>query len=220
MSKPLTNPEIKQLYSQLITQGVEGFSAIELLRALLQADDALSERLLKRYGGLHELAQTTASELAKTQDLSATQIMRLVSALEIGKRAAAYREGEQPQIQTAHDAACLVQDMAHLRQEQARVILLDNQRCVVAIPTVYIGTVNTTVLRVAEVYREAITRNCPAIILVHNHAAGDHQPSPEDVDLTRTLIAAGNLLDIQLLDHLIVSQYGWVSLKEMGLAFR
>jgi DNA repair protein RadC len=85
MSKPLTNPEIKQLYSQLITQGVEGFSAIELLRALLQADDALSERLLKRYGGLHELAQTTASELAKTQDLSATQIMRLVSALEIGK---------------------------------------------------------------------------------------------------------------------------------------
>jgi DNA repair protein RadC len=97
--------------------------------------------------------------------------------------------------------------------------LLDNSRRVIAIPTVYIGTVNTSILRVSEIFREAILRNSPAIIMVHNHPGGNPMPSPEDINLTRTMIAAGELLDIQLIDHLIIAQDGWKSLRELGLGF-
>jgi DNA repair protein RadC len=76
------------------------------------------------------------------------------------------------------------------------------------------------VVRVAEIFREAITRNCPAIILAHNHPSGDALPSPEDVQLTRTLSSAGRLLDIHLVDHLIIGQNGWSSLRDLGLACR
>jgi DNA repair protein RadC len=81
------------------------------------------------------------------------------------------------------------------------------------------GTVNASVLRVSEVYREAIARNSTAIILIHNHPSGDPTPSPEDVELTRVLSSAGKLLDIQLMDHLIIAQQGWTSLKDLGLGF-
>jgi DNA repair protein RadC len=122
-------------------------------------------------------------------------------------------------INSAADAARLVLVMSHLPQEQVRVILLDPMRRVVAISTVYIGTLNATVLRVSEIFREAVTRNCPAIILAHNHPTGDAHPSPEDVELTRTLAAAGQLLDVVLLDHLIIGHHGWTSMKELGLGF-
>ena len=95
-------------------------------------------------------------------------------------------------------------------------MLLDSARRVIAAPTIYIGTINTSVLRIAEVYREAITRNSPAIILAHNHPSGDPTPSPEDIELTRTLVNAGRLLDITLVDHVIIGQQRWVSLREQG----
>ena len=109
--------------------------------------------------------------------------------------------------------------MSLLRQEHVRAILLDLNRRVIAIPTIYIGTLNASVLRVSEIFREAIARNSPAFILVHNHPAGEPSPSPEDIELTHTLIAAGKLLDIAVIDHLIISQRGWSSIKQLGLAF-
>src|SRR5690606_7967356 len=98
-------------------------------------------------------------------------------------------------------------------------ILLDSNRRVQTITTVYIGTVNASLLRVSEIFREAVVRNCPAIILAHNHPSGDPTPSPEDIELTRTLITAGKLLDVALLDHIIIGASEWSSLKELGLAF-
>ncbi|MEL7434153.1 MAG: JAB domain-containing protein, partial [Chloroflexota bacterium] len=99
------------------------------------------------------------------------------------------------------------------------VMLLDSQRCVMHIETVYIGTVNTSVLRVAELFREAILRNSPAIIVAHNHPSGEPTPSPEDIDLTRSVVKAGTVLDIQVIDHLIIGQSKWSSLREMKLGF-
>jgi DNA repair protein RadC len=111
-------------------------------------------------------------------------------------------------------------DMSHLTQENVRVILLDAARRVVSLPTIYVGTLNASVLRIAEIFREAITRNTPALILVHNHPSGDPTPSPEDVELTRTIVKAGELLDILVLDHLIIGQRDWVSLKNLGITFK
>ena len=97
-----------------------------------------------------------------------------------------------------------------------RVILLDSSRRVVAAPTLYIGTLTTSVLRISEVYREAITRNSPALILAHNHPSGDPTPSPHDVEVTRALASAGMLLDITLVDHVIIGRGRWVSLRDQG----
>jgi DNA repair protein RadC len=97
------------------------------------------------------------------------------------------------------------------------VLLLDSARRAITISTVYIGTLHTTALRVAEVYREAIARSAAALILAHNHPSGDPSPSPEDIAITRTLTAAGELLDIQFIDHLIIARDGWRSLRNAGL---
>lgn len=89
-------------------------------------------------------------------------------------------------------------------------------RCL-ATAEVYKGSVNSTTIRAAEVFREAVRQNCPGIIAVHNHPSGDPEPSPEDVAVTRSLAAAGKQLDISLLDHIVIGRHEWVSMKERGL---
>lgn len=211
---------------RLMQHGASALSNAELLAIILRTGTTqenvlhLAERILARYQGLQGLSQTSPEELQEVAGLGAAKATQILAALEIGKRLTAYNVNERPLVNTAADAARLVMDMGVLRQEQVRIILLDSARRVIAIPTVYIGTLNTSVLRVSEIFREAITRNSPALIIAHNHPSGDPSPSPEDIELTRTLAAAGNLLDIQLLDHLIIGQPRWVSLKEMGLGFR
>jgi DNA repair protein RadC len=99
------------------------------------------------------------------------------------------------------------------------VLCLDTKNFVVAQQTVYQGTVNSSVVRVAEVFKPAIARNCPAIVVAHNHPSGDPAPSPEDIHTTEQLRKAGELLDIELLDHIIVGHNRYVSLKQRGLGF-
>jgi DNA repair protein RadC len=159
------------------------------------------------------------AELEAIEGLNSAQIVQVAATIELGKRLITSKNDEQVFITSAADAARYVADMMYLIQEHVRVLLLDSARRIVAAPTIYIGTINTSVLRVSEVYREAITRNCPALILAHNHPSGDPTPSPEDVELTRTLVNAGRLLDIVLLDHIIIGQQRWVSLTEMGFVF-
>ena len=98
-------------------------------------------------------------------------------------------------------------------------MLLNTKNPVIDVLTVYRGTINTAPVRVAEVFREAIRRNAAAIILAHNHPSGDPKPSPEDRALTGEVAEAGKLLGIELLDHLVISQARWVSLRERGLGF-
>jgi DNA repair protein RadC len=110
-------------------------------------------------------------------------------------------------------------EMGYLAQEQLRVLCLDTKNYVVAQQVVYQGTVNSSVVRVAEVFKPAISRTCPAIIVVHNHPSGDPAPSPEDVRTTEQLRKAGELLDIELLDHIVVGHNCFVSMKERRLGF-
>ena len=109
--------------------------------------------------------------------------------------------------------------MSHLQREELRVLLLDTRHRVVHVQTVYVGSTNASLIRVAEVFQEAVTRNCPALVVAHNHPSGDPTPSPEDVQVTRELVEAGRLLDIEVLDHLVIGQGRYVSLKERGLGF-
>jgi DNA repair protein RadC len=184
-------------------------STTELIATLLDTNDPdrsrlLAAHLLEQFSGLHELAQATTTKLERVTDLNQGELMRLKAALELAQRLSITAQDIHPIIRTAADAAKLV---------------LDTSRRVISIHTVYIGTVSAAVLRASEIYREAITNNAPAIIIAHNHPSGDPSPSPEDVELTGRLIAAGEILDIALLDHLIIGRQSWRSLREMGLAF-
>jgi DNA repair protein RadC len=110
-------------------------------------------------------------------------------------------------------------EMSMLEQEHLRLILLDTKNRVLGTPTIYQGSLNTSLIRVGELFREAIRANSASLILLHNHPSGDPTPSPEDVAVTRQIAEAGKLLDIEVLDHLIIGQQRYVSLKERGLGF-
>ena len=145
---------------------------------------------------------------------------QIQAVLELGRRLTLEVAGERLQIRAPADAAkLLIPDMLHLEQESLRVMLLNTRNCVLGIHEVYKGSLNTALVRSADVFREAIRRNSAALIVAHNHPSGDPSPSPEDVAVTRELIKVGQLLDIEVLDHLIIGEGRFVSLKERGLGF-
>jgi hypothetical protein len=116
-------------------------------------------------------------------------------------------------------AALLMLEMGHLDHEEFRVICLDTKHRVQKMYTLYVGTLNTSILRIVEVYREAIRLNSAAVILVHNHPSGDPNASMDDIDLTRQIVEAGKLLEVECLDHLIIGHGRWVSMRERKLGW-
>jgi len=127
---------------------------------------------------------------------------------------------ETPHINSPADACALLREMEMFDQEHLRVILLDSRLHSVGVVEVYVGAVNKAQIRLSEVFRPAIQRNAPLIILGHNHPSGDPAPSPEDVAVTRAAVQAGNLMEITVQDHIVIGRGGrYVSLKERGLGF-
>jgi DNA repair protein RadC len=180
----------------------------------------VAQRLLAHHGGLRGLFRMETAELARVRGLGDAKAVRLKAALELGRRLAALSPEERPQIVSPDDVANLLSiEMAALEQEQLRVVLLDTKHRILGMRTVYQGSVNQAQVRVAEVYRDAVRQNATAIVAVHNHPSGDPTPSAADVALTVELSQAGALLDIDLLDHLIIGQGRWVSLRRLGLGF-
>lgn len=218
-------PESERPRERLIQHGPGVLSTAELLAILLRTgrrgENALhlAHRVLQTCGGLAGLARTPTHELARIPGIGLAKAAQIQAALELGRRVAAATPGERPQVRSAHDAYLLLADMADLEQETLRVLLLDTRGRVLAIPTIYVGNVNTTLVRPAEIFREAIRRNAVSMIIAHNHPSGDSTPSPEDIALTRDLVAAGQLLGIRVLDHLIIGRGQYTSLREHGVAF-
>ncbi|MCB0257868.1 MAG: DNA repair protein RadC, partial [Anaerolineae bacterium] len=145
---------------------------------------------------------------------------QILAALELGKRIMAAAPEERLQVRAPVDVANLLMlEMGLLEQEQMRTVLLDTKNRITRITTVYSGSLNTAVVRVGEVFREAVRANSAGVVVVHNHPSGDPTPSPEDVRVTQMIVEAGALLDIDVLDHLIIGRNRFVSLKERGLGF-
>jgi len=211
---------------RLQTYGAGALNTAELLAIILRVGTSqenvitLASKLLAKYGGLAGLARADFHELCNEHGLGMAKTAQLKAALEIDRRLSASHAEERVQIKSPIDAANLVMmELAYLDQEHLKVILLDTKNRVMGMPTLFIGTVNSSQLRVAEVFRPAIQRNCPALIVVHNHPSGDPTPSPEDIHVTEQLVSAGRLLDIEVLDHLVIGQQRFVSLKERRLGF-
>jgi DNA repair protein RadC len=211
---------------RLIHYGPAALSNAELLAILLRVGIKgenvvnLSTRLLVENDGLLGLLKADFQTLMSTKGMGEAKTCQVKAALELGRRLMLASPTERPQITCPGDVNTLLGlEMSQLAQEHLVVILLNTKNLVLKTSTVYVGNVNSSIVRTGEVFREAVRENCPAIIVVHNHPSGDPTPSPEDVHVTRRLVEAGKLLDINLLDHIIIGQKRFVSLKERGLGF-
>lgn len=206
--------------------GERALSSSELLAIILRTGSGgesvvrLAERILSQLNGLPGLAKASLHELQNVKGIGPAKAVQVKAALELGRRLMANVPEEKARVSSPADAAnLLMSEMAFLEQEHLRLVLLDTRNQVISTPTVYIGSLNTSVVRIGELFRYAIRDNAAAIIVAHNHPSGDPSPSPEDVHVTRMIVEAGKLLDIDVLDHLIITRQRYVSLKERGLGF-
>jgi len=198
--------------------GASGLATLELISAVVgNPDTAL--KVLNNFPTLAEIARASWYDLSAISGMGPTKTAALKACLELGRRLLIESPADKPTISSPADAYNMLNDMQMLEQEQMRVILLDTRNRVQGIHTIYQGSLNTTMVRIGELFREAIRANCAAIVVAHNHPSGDPSPSPEDVAITKDIVTAGKLTSIEVLDHIVVGRNRFVSLKERGLGF-
>lgn len=208
--------------ARLQKSGAIGLTSADLISVILGTSKIpeLAARLLIQTNGISKMSSFSVGELASLVDgMTTERACRLVAAFALAKRASMPVEWN-PVIKSPQDIAMILNDMAALEQEQMRVLLLNTKNVLIQSVTVYQGSVHTTVIRINELFSAAIRMKASAIVVAHNHPSGDPTPSPEDIAVTRQINAAANLLDIDLLDHVVIGSQGrYVSLKERGVGF-
>ena len=205
-AQSLSNAE---LIAILLRTGVKGENVIEI-----------GQRLLVEFRGLSGLHRASFDELCSQHGLGAAKVAQLKAAMELGNRLRLESPDERPTVHSPADAAALVQfEMSALEQEELWVIVLDTRNRVLKIEKLYKGSLNQSQVRVGELFKSAIRLNAANLIVVHNHPSGDPTPSPDDVTVTRQIIQAGKLLDLEVLDHIVIGRERFVSLKDRGLGF-
>ena len=214
---------LREQPAQRVFQNAAACNLTELLAAVIGGPKQIeiSQALLVHFNGeVRRLYQAHPAELAAVKGISQTTAARIKAALNLGLRLNLPDSEERPTINSPADAAALVQaEMGLLEKEHLRVLLLDRRNRVLDIVEIYQGSVNSSQVRVGEIFRAAVQRLASAIVVAHNHPSGDPTPSPDDVAVTRAIVQAGKLLDIEILDHLVIGHSRWVSLKERGLGF-
>jgi len=211
---------------RLARLGPQALSTAELMGILLRVGVSgenavqVGQRLLNTFGGISGLHRADFDEVCNQRGIGQAKAAQIKAALELGYRLSIESPEDRKAIHSPQDAADLVKyEMSVLEQEELWVMLLDTRNRVLRIDTIYRGSLNSSQVRVGELYKNAIRRAAAAIIVVHNHPSGDPTPSPDDVAVTRAIVQAGKLLDIEVLDHLIIGSGQYVSLKERGLGF-
>ena len=219
-------PPTERPRERLALRGVGGLTTAELIGLVWgsgtrgrSAVDLASDALV-RHDGLTGLARASELELAALSGVGEAKAAQLVAAFELGRRLLADWPPARWTIRGPHDVADrLILQMGRLEREELRVVMLDTKNHVLRVVTVYQGNVSASLVRVGELFRDAVRLNAAGVILVHNHPSGDPTPSPDDLHLTAEALAAGRLLDIQLLDHLVIGHDAYVSLRDRGVAF-
>ncbi len=219
-------PAAERPRERLALRGPGGLSAAELIALVLGTGGGgrsaieLGEALVRTHDSLRSLARASDVELAGTPGLGQAKAARLAAAFELGRRSVADWPAGRWTIRSPGDVARpLLADMGRLEREELRVLSLNTKNVVQRATTVYVGNVSASLVRVGELFRDAVRLDAAGIVLVHNHPSGDPTPSPDDLHLTAEAIAAGRLLDVDVLDHVVIGHDAWVSLRDRGVAF-
>ncbi|NLW22431.1 MAG: DNA repair protein RadC [Tissierellia bacterium] len=207
---------------KLLKYGVSSLSNAELIAVIIRTghlnDTAidLANRILSMdSSGISYLSQVEVEELKKIKGVGNCKAAQIVAAIELGKRISNRGGGDKLKVDSPHIVAeLLMEEMRYLKREHFRILILDTKNQIISIQDVSIGNLNSSIVHPREVFRMAIKRSANSIILVHNHPSGDPTPSKEDINITHRLIDAGNIIGIKVLDHIIIGDNKYVSLKQ------
>lgn len=195
-----------ELVALVLGHGHGGRSASDLAAALLEAA-----------GGLHGLARATPDELQRITGIGSARAAQVLAAVELGRRSLARAPRARTQLTSPREvAAYLMPEFGSCAVEQFGVVLLDTKHRVLKTRLLSVGSLDTSVVHPRELFRAAVLGGAAAVVLFHNHPSGDPTPSREDCELTRRLVAAGDLMGIDVLDHVILADTRYVSLRESG----
>ncbi len=208
---------------RLLQRGAEALSSAELLAVLLgtgtRAADAgdLAGGLLATFGSVQALSRAHPAELARHPGIGPAKACAVLAAFELGRRAHAAPAARRPVIRTPADVAALLgSQMRHLDREHFRAVLLNTRHEVLDIAGVAVGGLDSAPIHPREVFKDAVRQSAAAVVLVHNHPSGNPEPSADDLRITARLQEAGRVVGIEVLDHVIIGDGRFTSLRERG----
>ncbi|MCZ2259828.1 RadC family protein [Sporosarcina sp. G11-34] len=208
---------------RLVRQGAASLSNQELIAILLGTGTrnesvlVLANRVLSSFDKIQDLKDATIEEYMSVKGVGQAKAALLLAAVELGKRLYRKHTEERFTIRSPEDAASyLMTDMTSLNQEHFVVLFMNVKNEVLHKQTIFIGSLNSAIVHPREIFREAVKRSAASIICAHNHPSGSPSPSPEDIEVTKRLVDAGALMGIEVLDHVIIGDHQFISLKEKG----
>ncbi len=224
------NVTIKELPSEdrprerLLLLGAGALTTAELLAILLRTGTKecsalkLADQLLRSFQDLRGVAEARPEDLAQVHGVGLIKAAQITAAVELGRRLAAHSRESRPVIRDPETAARLAETMiTDPRREHFLALFLDSKNRLMKKVMISVGSLDTSVVHPREVFREAVSASAASMIVAHNHPSGDLSPSPEDLNITHRLIEAGNLIGIEVLDHIIIGEGKSISLKERQL---
>lgn len=219
-------PPTERPRERMELRGPAGLTSAELIALLWGSGSRgrssidLAEEAVTRFDGLTGLGRASGPELETLAGVGAAKAAQLQAAFELGRRLLADWPTARWAVRSPSDVADrLVLQMGRLEREELRVVVLNTKNVVQRVVTAYQGNLSASVVRVGELFRDAVRLTAAGVILVHNHPSGDPTPSPDDLHLTAEALAAGRLLDIAVLDHLVIGHDAWISMRDRGVAF-
>jgi DNA repair protein RadC len=218
-------PKSERPRERLAKLGAETLSMQELLAIIIGTGNSkknvvqVASQLLQHFeGNLENLFSATIAELTEVRGVGFAKACQIKAVFEIVKRVSAFCEQEPPVIHSTEDiATMLMPHLMYLKQEEFHVVLLDSKHKVIKVEKVSMGSLDIAFVHPRDVFRPAVKHSAASIILVHNHPSGDPQPSEQDIVLTRELRMCGNIMDIEVIDHVIIGHADYVSLKHRDL---
>lgn len=207
---------------RLIKEGPKSLSNAELLAIMLTTGNKkenvleLSKRLIGEYD-LRTISRIRANSLKKTFGVGQAKACRLVACFELGRRISSLKSWKRDTISSAKDIAkLLMPGLSNLKKEHFIGLFLDSRKRLIKQETLFIGSLNSSIIHPGDIFKTALAESAAAIIIAHNHPSGDPAPSKEDIEISRQLVQAGDILGIQLLDHIIIGDNNYISLSEKG----
>lgn len=208
---------------RLVNQGATSLSNQELIAIMLRTGTRqesvlhLANRVLHHFEQIQQLKDASVEELTSINGIGQAKAVQLMAAVELGRRLSSKQTDAKFTIRSPKDAASyLMADMTSLKQEHFVVLFLNIKNQVLHKQTIFVGSLNASIVHPREIFREAVRRSAASIVCAHNHPSGNPAPSPEDIAVTKRLMEAGSIVGIELLDHIIIGDHQFISLNEKG----